>query len=80
MLTHLKNCKKTVGLKQTLKALQNNETKTVILAKDAEDRIIEEINNLCNIKGIPVTYVDEMRQLGKACNIDVGASVVSILK
>ncbi len=80
MLTHLKNSKKTVGLKQSLKALQNGEAKTVIIAKDADESIIEEVKLICDNNNIEVIYVDEMKKLGKACNIDVGASVVCILK
>ncbi len=80
MLAHLKNSKKAVGLKQSLKALQNSEVKTVIIAKDADERIIEEVKDVCDKNEIEVIYVDEMKKLGKACNIDVGASVVCILK
>lgn len=80
MLAHLKNSKKAVGLKQSLKALQNGEAKTVVIAMDADERIIKEVNEICNKNEIEVTYVDEMKKLGKACNIDVGASVVCILK
>ena len=29
---------------------------------------------------IPVTYVDSMNKLGKACGIEVGAAVVAITK
>jgi large subunit ribosomal protein L7A len=80
VLTHLKNSKKAVGLKQSLKALQNGEAKTVIIAKDADESIIEEVKLICDNNNIEVIYVDEMKKLGKACNIDVGASVVCILK
>ncbi len=69
-----------MGLKQSLKALQNGEAKTVIIAKDADESIIEEVKLICDNNNIEVIYVDEMKKLGKACNIDVGASVVCILK
>jgi large subunit ribosomal protein L7A len=29
---------------------------------------------------VPITYVDSMRMLGKACGIDVGAATVAIKK
>ena len=80
MLAHLKNRKKTVGLKQSLKALQSGEVETVVIARDADEKIIEEVSVVCDKNGIKVAYVDEMKKLGKACNIDVGASVVCILK
>jgi len=34
---------------------------------------------LCIKNNIPIVYVDTMKQLGKACNIDVGASVACLL-
>jgi len=80
VLELLKNSKKTVGLKQSLKALNRDEVKTVIIAKDASEKIVKEVKEICEKKQKEVIYVDEMRQLGKACNIDVGASVVCILK
>jgi large subunit ribosomal protein L7A len=33
---------------------------------------------LANETNIPVTYVDSMKKLGKACGIKVGAAVVAI--
>jgi len=76
----LKNSKKTVGLKQSLKALQSGEAMAVIIARDADERIIKEVEDMCSKSGIEVTYADEMKKLGKACNISVGTSVVCILK
>ncbi|NSW89488.1 MAG: ribosomal L7Ae/L30e/S12e/Gadd45 family protein [Firmicutes bacterium] len=80
MLELLKNSKKTVGLKQSLKALQNGQVKTVIIARDADEKVVKEVKAICEKNSIEVFYVDEMKKLGMACNIDVGASVVCILK
>lgn len=80
MLAHLRNSKKTVGLKQSLKAIENGEAKTIIIARDADERIIKEIKAKCDENSIEVIYVDDMGKLGKACNIDVGASVVCVLE
>jgi len=80
MLEQLKNSKKSVGLKQSLKALQADKVKTCIIAKDAEERITRRVKELCEKKSIEIIYIDEMKKLGKACGIDVGASVVCILK
>jgi len=80
VLELLKNSKKTVGLKQSLKALQNGQVKTVIIARDADEKVVKEVKAICEKNSIEVFYVDEMKKLGMACNIDVGASVVCILK
>ncbi|NMB95601.1 MAG: 50S ribosomal protein L7ae-like protein [Clostridiaceae bacterium] len=80
MLEQIRNSKKSVGLKQSLKAIQNDEVNLCILARDAEERITKRIKELCEKKSIEIAYADDMKKLGKACNIDVGAAVVCILK
>jgi len=80
LLDLLKNNKKTVGLKQSLKAIKNGEAKAVIIAKDADKTIIKQIEDICKNESIQIYYAENMKELGNACNIDVGASVVCILK
>ena len=55
-----------MGLKQSLKALQNGEAKTVIIAKDADESIIEEVKLICDNNNIEVIYVDEMKKIRKS--------------
>lgn len=69
----------TVGTKQTKKAIQNNKVKLVFVARDAEARVTDPVIKLCQEKGIDVEYVDSMKELGSACNIDVGSAVAGIL-
>lgn len=80
MLDSLKSVKKTVGLKQSLRALESGEVKSVIIANDADQRLLVGLMDLCSRNGIEVMYVDTMKQLGKACGIDIGASVACVLK
>ncbi|HLR09179.1 MAG TPA: 50S ribosomal protein L7ae-like protein [Bacillota bacterium] len=67
-----------IGLKQTLKAMKNGEASEVIVAKDADSYIIEQVIELADELDIPYQYVDSKRKLGAACGIDVGASTVAI--
>ncbi len=76
----LSTARKTVGLKQTQKAVDKDQAQVVFIAKDAEKRIIMPLLNSCQEKGIEVIYVDSMRELGEACGIKVGAASASILK
>jgi large subunit ribosomal protein L7A len=76
----LKDSKKAVGIKQSLKAVEDGNAKCVFLAKDADERIVSAIKELCAKKSIDVVYVDGMKLLGKACNIEVGAAAVALLK
>lgn len=80
MLEDLKHCKKTVGVKQSVKAVENGTASSVFIAKDCEPRVVRGIIELCERNSLPVTYVDSMKQLGKACGIEVGAAVACILK
>lgn len=80
MLEDLRHCKKTVGVKQSTKAVENGTAKEVIIAKDCEQRVVRNIIELCEKTSVPITYADSMKQLGKACGIEVGAAVACILK
>jgi large subunit ribosomal protein L7A len=67
-----------VGTKQTLKAIEKGLTKTVFVAADAEARVTAPVVALCREKGITVVTVDSMKNLGKACNIEVGCAVAAL--
>ncbi|RXT09069.1 50S ribosomal protein L7ae-like protein [Ammoniphilus sp. CFH 90114] len=69
----------TIGMKQTLKAVEQGMVKEVFVAKDADPKVTGKIALLCKEKNIPVEIVDSMKQLGKACGIEVGAATAAIL-
>jgi large subunit ribosomal protein L7A len=71
--------KRTIGTKQTLKAVNADRTKVVFIAKDAQEHVVRDLINVCQEKGIEIIYVDSMQSLGKACGIEVGASSAAIL-
>lgn len=71
---------KTVGTKQTLKALKKGLVKEVFVAENAERHVIEPIFTACLEKGIPVVRVETMKALGKACGIKVGCASAAIIK
>jgi large subunit ribosomal protein L7A len=80
VLENLKSSKKTIGVKQTLKAVENGSAKTVFIAKDAEARVVNNLKELCKNKTVTVIYVENMKQLGKACGIEVGASTAALIE
>jgi large subunit ribosomal protein L7A len=69
-----------VGTNQTMKALNDNRVMEVFLAKDADKRILDSIIQLCQEREVAYEYVDSMKELGKACGIQVNAAVAAILK
>ncbi|HYF96033.1 MAG TPA: ribosomal L7Ae/L30e/S12e/Gadd45 family protein [Symbiobacteriaceae bacterium] len=71
--------KKSIGTKQTAKAMEKGSARMVFVAKDAEEHVTREIVKLAQAKGLELVHVDTMTALGKACGIEVGAAVAAIL-
>ncbi|MBP3953401.1 50S ribosomal protein L7ae-like protein [Bacillus suaedae] len=69
-----------IGTKQTLKALDDGIVSEVIIAKDAEYRVINKVEALAKANDVPLLYVDSMKKLGKASGIEVGAATVALSK
>ena len=80
MLETLKSKEKVVGFKQSNRAIKEKKAAMVYLAKDAQPHVTEPIAALCEQEQIPVEWVESMAELGRACQIDVGAAVVTLLK
>lgn len=80
MIESLRDGNKAVGIKQTIKAIEKGSVKIVYIAKDADERVVGKIVELCRKGNIQLKYVDTMKSLGKACNIDVGAAVACELE
>lgn len=76
MVDQLKKSKKKIGLKECSRAIESGKVFKAYVAKDAEEKIVKGFIELCNSKAIELVYVDTMKNLGKACGIDVGASIV----
>jgi len=70
---------KTVGLKQTAKAIQSGNARQVFLAGDVDDYVANKIKMLCREFQVPIIEVDSMKELGEACGIHVGAATAAIL-
>ena len=67
--------KRVVGVKQSRKAIREGRASRVYLASDADPALTEPIAAECAAAGIPVDTGWTLAQLGRACGIDVGASV-----
>ena len=80
MLSELKNSPRVVGVKQLRKAVGRDEIRRVFLADDADPAVTEPVEALALERGIPVTRVASMKELGRACGIAVGASAAGLLK
>ncbi|QQE78537.1 ribosomal L7Ae/L30e/S12e/Gadd45 family protein [Alicyclobacillus sp. SO9] len=72
--------KMTIGSNQTIKVLQQRVARSVYVAHDAEERVTQPIVELARKHSVPLTWVTSMKELGKACGIDVGAAAAAIVE
>lgn len=75
-----KHSKINVGIKQSIKSLSLDRALSLFVAEDADQVMIQKVVELANLKEVEVVYVKTMKELGRACNIDVGAATAVIEK
>jgi large subunit ribosomal protein L7A len=81
LMHRLKNAqKKVIGFKQSFKAVERGLAVIVYVAKDSAAKIRLPLLEICAKQGMPVVEVGTMLDLGKACEIQVGASAAAVLK
>lgn len=78
-LARLRKDPRTVGARQTLRALHRGVARVVYVARDADPEVTRPIVELSQRLAVQVVYVDSMQALGKACGIDVGASAAALI-
>ncbi len=71
--------KKSIGSKQTAKAIEKGTAKAVYVARDAEEHVVRDVLRVAQAQGVELTYVESMVLLGKACGIEVGAATAAII-
>ncbi|MEG1560356.1 MAG: ribosomal L7Ae/L30e/S12e/Gadd45 family protein [Clostridia bacterium] len=67
-----------VGTKQVQKAILASAISKVYLACDVDEKLKNNIQALCLEKNIEIESVSTMLNLGKLCNIDVGAACAGV--
>ena len=79
MLEELTTKEKVVGLKQTRRALSEGRAAVVYVAQDADPMLTEPLVQLCCSAGVSAVECRSMKELGRACGIQVGTAVAAIL-
>jgi large subunit ribosomal protein L7A len=69
-----------VGIRQTIKAIEDGRALKVFLAQDADSDLTAQILQAAKDKKIPAVFVATMQELGRACKIQVPASAAAIIK
>ncbi len=68
-----------VGLKQSKKAIESGKAQLVFVARDADSHVVFPLERLCEAKKVEVVYVNNMKELAKACHVEVPTAVATIL-
>lgn len=68
-----------IGTKQTMKAVEQGRAAEVMVAQDADPRMVTRIVQLCGQRGVKLTRADSMRTLGRMCGIEVGAAMAALV-
>ena len=79
VLEELTAKKKVVGLKQTRRAVTEGQAEMVYVARDADPALTEPLLQLCRSAGVSAVEVRSMKELGRACAIDVGTAAAAIV-
>lgn len=74
------NVRKTVGAKQTLKAMKRNEVSKLYVANDCDEQVVASLLAYAQEADIAVDRSYTMAELGMACRIKVKAAAVGVLK
>ena len=67
-----------VGTKQVLRAIKAGTLQRVYVANDADTFLYQRIIRAAEAAQVPVTRVATMKELGRACGVDVSAAAAGI--
>lgn len=67
------------GFKEVLKLISEKKAVKVYIAEDCDESFKEKALAAAQRAGIPAEYAPSMKELGKACKIDVGASCAALM-
>lgn len=79
MMHKLRTMPRTVGVKETTKALSSDEVHLLYVAKDADLKIVSDVIETAKTKRVPIEFVNTMVELGKACEVDVKTATAALI-
>lgn len=69
-----------IGFKEVVNLISENKAGKVFVADDCDDSFREKITKTAALHGIDAEFVPTMKELGKMCGIDVGASCAAVIR
>lgn len=79
-LEDLKISQVAVGIKETHRALENQNVKCVFIASDCDEFMTQAVRELCESRQIPVISAFTKKEIGKACGIKVKAAACAVIE
>lgn len=67
-----------VGTKQVLRAVMQDQLAYIYLAEDVDSFLAVKLRAACAEHQVEVRSIPTMKELGAACNIDVGAACAGV--
>ncbi len=80
MIEEVRSKKAIVGMRRSMKAIERGEAAKAFIAGDVEPFMTRQILDACKAHKVPVELIASKAELGKACKIDVDASIVVLPK
>ncbi len=80
MLDEVLNKNAVIGMRRAIRLIESDGAAKAFVAGDVEPNMTRTILDTCRRHSVPVELVSSKAELGKACRIDVAASVVAIPK
>ena len=80
MLEEVRSENAVVGMRRCMRLIESGNALKAFIAGDVEPNMTKKILDACRSKGVAIELVESKAALGKACHIDVDASVVVISK
>ena len=80
MLEKLKDASKVVGTRRLLRAIQAGEIEEAYVARDADLFILRQVRQAWADAGVRMVEVESMKELGRACGVEVKTASAGIRK
>ena len=80
MVEEVRVKKAIVGMRRSMKAIEQGLAQKAFIAGDVDPYMTRKILDACKEHGVAVELVASKAELGKACRIDVDASIAVLTK
>lgn len=80
MLEEFEKTRIKTGFKEVMNLISENNAERVYVAEDCDESLKDKIIEAAAAAGMSVEGFPTMKELGKACKIDVGASCAAVIR